>query len=94
MYDCWHGWICFQAHPQHGSLCGDGASASHQTRRQFSSLVFSFGASDNRFAFLRKRANRFYGVVNIGLANSSGDAVSGCSAFQRIAAVIRVRPLG
>jgi hypothetical protein len=36
----------------------------------------------------------FYGVLNRGLANSSGDAVSGCSAFQRIAAVIRVRPLG
>jgi hypothetical protein len=52
------------------------------------------GASDNRFAFLRKQDNLFYGVVNIGLANSSCDAVSGCSAFQRIEAVIRVRPLG
>ena len=29
-----------------------------------------------------------------GLAISSGDAVSGCSAFQRMAAVMRVRPLG
>jgi hypothetical protein len=35
-----------------------------------------------------------YGVLKSGLASSSGDAVSGCSAFQRIAAVMRVRPLG
>src|SRR5215469_12945434 len=30
----------------------------------------------------------------IGLATSSGDEAWGCSAFQRMAAVMRVRPLG
>lgn len=59
------------------------------TKPAANSLVWC--ASDNRFSFSGKR---YYGVVNIGLANSSGDAVSRCSAFQRIAAVIRVRPLG
>ena len=35
-----------------------------------------------------------YFASKSGLAISSGDAVSGFSAFQRIAAVMRVRPLG
>ena len=48
-----------------------------------------------RYSFGANLAVRFpYGVLKRGLASSSGDADSGCSAFQRIAAVIRVRPLG
>lgn len=35
-----------------------------------------------------------YCDLNIGRANSSCEAVSGCSAFHLIAAVIRVLPLG
>ena len=35
-----------------------------------------------------------YWELRIGLATSSGDADCGCSAFQRMAAVMRVRPLG
>lgn len=36
---CRHGRICFQARPQHGSLCGDGRSAIYQTSREFSGLM-------------------------------------------------------
>ena len=35
-----------------------------------------------------------YFISNIGLAISSAFTDSGCSAFQRMAAVMRVRPLG
>jgi hypothetical protein len=48
-----------------------------------------------RYSFGANLAVRFpYGVLKRGLASSSVDADSGCSAFQRIVAVIRVRPLG
>ena len=50
--------------------------------------------SNEEVVYPCKQAAGFHGVVNIGLASSSSDAASGCSAFQRMAAVIRVRPLG
>ena len=49
---------------------------------------------DASHARWRRETDRSYGVLKSGLASSSGDADSGCSAFQRMAAVIRVRPLG
>ncbi len=63
--------------------------------RSSASLFQLLFLKPKRYSFGANLAARFpYGVPKRGLASSSGDANSGCSAFQRIAAVIRVRPLG
>jgi hypothetical protein len=57
-------------------------------------IAFKWPMTKKTFSRVPSRNGPSYSLSNTALPSSSEDADFGCSTFQRMAAVIRVRPLG